>query len=297
MSRTLRAALTTLVLLAVVVAGAAAAGGDRAAAGRGAAWLAGHTGSDGQGADADAAVALRAAGRLTHAVAGRRAATLRRAAGSYDRTPGSTAKTILGLTALGMSRPQCAGRTNLLARMLAFGHRGRFSANVFDQSLPMLALRALGTRPSDNQLRVLAGMRGGGGWAYLPGQGDDPSSTALAILALRAGHVSAHSPSIRAGLSWLAHHRARGGGYAMGRRDRSEANSTALVLEAKRAVGSSDPRARRALRAMQRRDGSFGFTRSGAGSTVIATNDAVVALTGSHLPVAARRSLPSGRCS
>jgi len=296
MSRTLRAALAILVLLAVGAAGAVAAG-DHAAARRGAAWLASHSGGNGQGADADAAVALRATHRLSATVAGRRAATLRGAAGSYDRTPGATAKTILGLTALGAHRPQCAGRMNLLAHMLAFGHRGRFSADVFDQSLPMLALRALGTRPSDNQLRVLAGMRGGGGWAYLPGQGDDPSSTALAILALRAGHVSAHSPSVRAGLSWLAHHRARGGGYAMGRRDRSEANSTALVLEAMHAVGRSDARARRALRAMQRRDGSFGFTRSSAGSTVIATNDAVVALSGRHLPVAARRSVPSGRCS
>lgn len=296
MNRIPRAALAALLLIGLLAAGSAMAS-DRGAARRGAGWLLAHSGGDGRGASADAAVALRAAGALDRAVAGRRAATLRAASGAYDRTPGATAKTILGLTALGAHRPQCAGRTNLLARMLSFGHRGRFSGDVFDQALPMLALRALGSRPSTGQLRVLRAMRGRGAWGYQPGMADDPSSTALAVMALRAGGASAHSPSIRAGLSWLAHHRARGGGYAMSGRDHSEANSTALVIEAERALGRHDPRARRALRRLQLRNGSFAFVRGNPGSVLIATNDAVVALAGRSLPVGRRHSVPGGRCS
>jgi hypothetical protein len=81
----------------------------------------------------------------------------------------------------------------------------------------------------------------------------------------------------------------------MGRRDRTEANSTALAIEAARAMGSGDRRARRALRSLQRSSGAFQFTRTDLGSRVIASVDSVVALSGRALPVAAARHTP-GRC-
>ena len=54
-------------------------------------------------------------------------------------------------------------------------------------------------------------------------------------------------------------------------------------------MGSRDTRARRALRTLQRGGGAFQFTRTDAGSRVLATNDAVVALSG-------RAPAGRGRC-
>jgi hypothetical protein len=146
---------------------------------------------------------------------------------------------------------------------------------------------------------VLMGARGAGGWNFnvssSGGRSDDVTATALAILAARASGVSARNGALRAGLRWLRTQRTAAGGFALSRRDRNEANSTALAVEAARAMGSKDTRAERALRTLQRADGAFQFTRNDAGSRVLASNDAVVALAGRTLPVAALSRTP-GRC-
>jgi hypothetical protein len=87
--------------------------------------------------------------------------------------------------------------------------------------------------------------------------------------------------------------RTRSGGFALGRRDRNEANSTALAIEAERAMGRSDGRAARALRALQRRDGAFQFTATDAGSRTLATTESVLALSGRTPPVAVVRHHPT----
>jgi hypothetical protein len=89
--------------------------------------------------------------------------------------------------------------------------------------------------------------------------------------------------------------RTRSGGFALGRRDRNEANSTAFAIEAERAMGRSDARAARVLRGLQRSDGAFQFTADDAGSRVIASTESVIALAGHGLPVAQVRSRP-GPC-
>jgi hypothetical protein len=60
-------------------------------------------------------------------------------------------------------------------------------------------------------------------------------------------------------------------------------------------MGSKDTRAERALRSLQRSGGAFQFTRTDAGSRVLATNDAVVALAGRALPVSVLSRTPA-RC-
>ena len=60
-------------------------------------------------------------------------------------------------------------------------------------------------------------------------------------------------------------------------------------------MGGRDTRATRALASLQRSGGAFQFTRDDAGSRVLATNDAVVALSGRRLPVATLNRTP-GRC-
>jgi hypothetical protein len=292
--------LLAALLAALTLAPAAAHASDGSAARAGAAWLSSSVRPGADGMAADAIVALRAAGRLPAAEANRRARALRAGAGRYARTAGATGKTILGLVAARSGSARCAaGRVDLLARLQGYGRAGRYGATIFDQTLGMLAVRALRAGPSARAVNVLLGARGRGGWNFnltrSGGRPDDVTSTAMAILAARAAGVPARNGTLRAGLRWLRTQRTAAGGFALGRRDRNEANSTALAIEAARAMGSRDTRATRALRSLQRGGGAFQFTRTDAGSRVLATNDAVVALSGRRLPVRVLGRMP-GRC-
>ena len=228
--RPLQLALLAAVAATLVPASVVQARTDRAAARLGAAWLsrAVHGGADGQAADT--LVALRAVGPVGWDGA-RRAHELRGGADRYARTAGSTAKVILALTASARGNPRCAGRIDLLHRLNGFGRRGRYGSSIFDQTLAMMAAHALRAGPSRNAVDVLLRARGGGGWNFnltrSGGRPDDVTSTAMAILAARAAGVSARNGTLRAGLHWLRSQRAPSGGFALGRRDRTEANSTA----------------------------------------------------------------------
>jgi hypothetical protein len=264
----------------------------------GARWLAVHGQSGGDGVAADTMVALRAAGALTARDARARAAALRRGAASYVTGAGQAAKLILGLTASRSGSARCAGRQDLRLEMGRDYTRGRYGRNAFDMGLSLLALRALREHAPPASIAFLRNARGGGGWNVLlrrsGGPVDDVSSTAISILALRASGVPRSSPTLRGALRWMLRQRTHSGGFALGRRDRNEANSTALAIEAERAMGRSDGRAVRALRALQRSDGSFQFTATDTGSRVLATTESVVALSGHIPPVARVRHHPSG---
>jgi hypothetical protein len=285
-------------LVALTLVPAAARASDAGAARAGAAWLSGAVGPGADGMAADTLVALRAAGRLPAAEAARRAAALRAGAPSYARTAGATGKTILALAAARSGSARCAGSLDLLGRLQRFGRNGRYGTTIFDQALGMLAVRALRAGPSATTVRVLLAARGRDGWNFdlsrAGGRPDDVTSTAMAILAARAAGVARTNGTLRAGLRWMLAQRTAAGGFALGRGDRNEANSTALALEAQRAMGRGDTRAARALRTLQRGGGAFQFTRDDAGSRVLASVDAVVALSGHTLPVtiAPRRPRP-----
>jgi hypothetical protein len=288
-----------LATLTLALVPAAAQASDRAAAQAGAAWLSSAVKPGADGMAADTLVALRTAGRLPAAEAARRARALRAGANGYARTAGATSKTILALVAARSGSARCAGDVDLLARLRSYGRAGRYGNTVFDQTLAMLAAHALRAGPSQRAVRVLLNARGAGGWNFnltrSGGRPDDATSTAMVILAARAAGVSVRNGTLRAGLRWLRAQRTPAGGFALGRRDRNEANSTALAIEAAAAMGSRDTRAIRALASLQRSGGAFQFTRDDAGSRVLATNDAVVALSGRHLPVATLQRTP-GRC-
>jgi hypothetical protein len=262
----------------------------------GAAWLATAEKPGADGMAADTLVALRAGGRLTPATARVRANALRAGANRYAATAGGTAKTILALVAARSGSARCAPGVDLLVRLQRQGHNGRYGSTIYDQSLGMLAIHALHSGPSAKAISVLRRARGGGGWNFeltrSGGHADDVTATALAILALRAAGVPKSSGDLTAALKWLRTQRTPAGGFALGRRDRNEANSTALAIEAARAMGSRDTRATSALRSLQRPGGAFQFTREDSGSRVLATNDAIVALAGKRLPVASLRSAP-----
>jgi hypothetical protein len=291
---------TVLPLIAVLALGALPASASNGSSARsGARWLAAHVRAGGDGFAADTLVAMRAAGVLSRGGARARAAGLRRGARSYVSGAGQAAKLILGLTAAHSGSARCAGSFDLRIAMGRDYTRGRYGRNAFDDALALLALRALRERVPTAAIGFLRAARGAGGWNVLlqrsAGPRDDVSSTAVAMLALRAAGVSRRDRGLRGGLSWMVRQRTSSGGFALGRRDRNEANSTALAIEAERAMGRSDRRAARVLRGLQRRDGAFQFTADDAGSRVIASTESVVALSGRTPPVARVRRHPS-RC-
>jgi hypothetical protein len=290
-------ALIVALAAAAMLMPAAAQAADRAAAARGAAWLVRGVppGTDG-GTAADALVAMRAAGRLPRGEAARRAAALRRTARGYAQTAGATGKVVLGLAAAG-ANPRCATGVDLLGRLRGLYRRGRYGTTSYDQAYAMLAMRALRSRPPSSAVRFLLGARDGGGWSFSLSRArrDDVSSTALAIMALRAAGVPRSNGNLRSALRWIRSQRTPAGGFAEGRRDRNEANSTARAIQAAVAMGSRDSRAERALVSLQRGGGEFQFTRNDAGSRALATNDAVPALAGRAFPVAVAGRTP-GRC-
>jgi hypothetical protein len=290
-----RILLPLIAVLALAALPASASNGSSARSG--ARWLAAHVHPGSGGFAADTLVSLRASGVLSRAGARSRAAALRRGARSYVTGAGQAAKLILGLTAAHSGSARCAGSLDLRIAMGRDYTRGRYGRNAFDDGLALLALRALRERVPTAAIGFLRAARGAGGWNVLlrrsGGPNDDVSSTAIAILALRAAGVSRRDRGLRAGLSWMARRRTGSGGFALGRRDRNEANSTALAIEAERAMGRSDRRAARVLRGLQRSDGAFQFTADDAGSRVIASTEAVVALSGRIPPVARVRRHPS----
>ena len=296
-----RTALTAVLVAGALTAPVTAAQASNASAARaGAAYLSGAVRPGADGMAADTIVALRAAGRLPAAEAAGRARALRAGANRYAQSAGATGKTILALVAAGVGNPRCgAGRLDLLGRLQRSGRAGRYGSTIFDQTLAMLAVHALHAGPSARSVRVLLGARGRGGWNFdlsrSGGRADDVTSTAMAILAARAAGTSVRNGSLRAGLRWMLAQRTAAGGFALGRRDRNEANSTALALEAQHAMGHSDARAARALRSLQRAGGAFEFTRTDAGSRVLASVDATVALSGRRIPVAVAPRRPR-RC-
>jgi hypothetical protein len=288
-----RKIIISLTCVAALLAPAAA---NASPASSGAAWLATAQRPGADGMAADALVALRAAGRLGAGDARRRATALRTGANRYAATAGGTAKTILALVAAHSGSARCAPGVDLLVRLQRQGRNGRYGTTIYDQAFGMLAIRALHAGPSSRAIRVLQNARGRGGWNFeltrTGGHADDVTATALAILALRAGGVPKSDGGLKAALRWIRTQRTAAGGFALGRRDRNEANSTALAIEAARAMGSRDTRATSALKSLQRPGGAFQFTREDSGSRVLATNDAVVALSGRTLPVASLRSTP-----
>jgi hypothetical protein len=287
---------TKIIILLTAAALALPAAATASPATNGAAWLTGHERPGADGMAADTLVALRAGGRLTPATARLRAKVLRAGANRYAATAGGTAKTILALVAARSGSARCAPGVDLLVRLRRQGRNGRYGSTIYDQAYAMLAAHARHAGPSARAIRALENARGRGGWNFeltrSGGHADDVTATSLAILALRAAGVSKGNAGLRAGLRWIRTQRTPAGGFALGRRDRNEANSTALAIEAARAMGSRDTRATSALTSLQRPGGAFQFTREDSGSQVLATNDAVVALSGHTLPVIALRRTP-----
>ncbi len=292
---TRRLIVAALALLALGGATVALAS-DRGAARLGAHWLAGAVKPGGDGPSADAIADLRATGTLTDAGARTRAAALRAGAKAYVTGAGSAAKVILGLAAAKVGNPRCAGTLDLLAALKRQFHNGIYGRSSFDDALALAALKALHEPVPAAAIAATLRTRGPGGFNHTLSAtaADDVESTGLIIEGLRAAGVSAHNAALRAALAWMRSRRAPSGGYATGLTGVTEADSTGIALAAQHAMGLSDPRASRALIALQRPSGAIQYTATNDGSEVVASLDAVLGLSGRTLPVVALPHAPHG---
>jgi hypothetical protein len=286
--RALGGGVALLAVASLVIAPqAGAATADRAAASRAAAWLAANAAGAPAGQQADAIVALRAAGRSRAAVRPR-AAALARVAPAYATTAGAAAKVAMAAVAAGRD-PGAFGGVDYLGRIANRYAAGRYGASAWDQALSLLALRAAGRRAPAAAVRATLAARGTGGWSFdlTPRGRDAVDTTAIVLEALAASGVRRSDARVAAAVRWMLAQRNREGGLGTaGAGAATDANTTAGAIRALRATGRRPPASlRRALRDLQDRDGSVRHTRSGAGSRLLATNDATVALAGRWLPV------------
>jgi hypothetical protein len=251
-------------------------------------------------------------------------AVLDMAATGYDRVPdaigflrrqvrkgnvigaGLTAKVVMAAEAAG-DDPTVFGGIDLIGRITdAEKPSGRFAgASVFDQALAILALRDAGVAPTDAELTWLADAQcPDGGWQFdRPHRAtenkhcrdvNDPSdsvfsdtnTTAYALMALHGLKATDVDPlAFFAAIRDDIYH---GWGYTWGFR-RTDANSTALVIQAYAASGKALPHGgMRALRSLQYRCGAvaYSFTKDGrrTGKDVGASIGAVLGFLQEPLP-------------
>lgn len=270
------------------------------------------------GSTADAVLALVAAGEGAEHV-DRALAFLGRRVSAGDAVGiGLQAKVVLAAVAAGTNPATFGGEDLVSAIRDAEQPDGRLGAEtaVFDHALGVLALVAAGIAPSAaTQDWLAAAQCADGGWQYdaPAGPGDDAhcqdqadpagdfflsdtNTTAIAVQALEAAGGSADAAVDPASFFAAIRDASHGGwGYTWGF-ETTDANSTALVIQAFAALDQSPPAgARGALRALQyRRCGAFAFTWvDGDGGEVRSAPDlgatigGVLGLLGEALPIEA----------
>lgn len=220
-------------------------------------------------------------------------------AANYSVTSGATGKVMLAAVAASKN-PRCFGNTgskvdlyNLL--MSSYSSNGKFGATAFDQALAMLALKAAKQTIPSAAVKHVKDARGKNGWnfALSSARGDDVESTALIIEALRAAGVKKSDRALKQAYRWMTYQRNTDGGFnpstAAGE---TQANTTSYAIRAADAMGKNLTNAKRALRALQMKNGSFRSTPNdkGTAGAGIATTDAVIALSGAHFPVVVRKT-------
>ncbi len=212
-----RRSTATLVALALAVLApsAAAATADARATARAASWLAANSAGAPAGQQADAIVALRAAGRSERSLK-TRLARLGRSAPAYARTAGGAAKVVMAAVAAGGDPRRLAG-VDYVRRITSRYASGRYGATVFDQALSMLAIEAAGGSVPRSAARATLAGRGTGGWSFdLERDGrDSVDATALVIEALVAAGVPRRDARLRAGARWMLAQRNREGDWRL----------------------------------------------------------------------------------
>lgn len=234
-------------------------------------------------------------------------------------TPGLTAWAVLGLRAAGRPAPALTRARNYLERaedeltsatdveltlvaLAALGERptelaarvralvrpsGAIGPTVNSTVWGVLALRAAGEpAPRASVHRLLRWQSRKGGWSWSTGAEPDSNDTAAAIQALSAAGVRGRP--IARGLAFLRRFRNADGGYELTSGRGSDVQSTAWVIQALVAAGERVPASAFAyLARMRRRDGSYRYSAAYGATPVWVTAQALAALARKPLPIRA----------
>ena len=221
---------------------------------------------------------LRAAGRPARELEDARAYLARTEDGLRTATDVETA--LLAAAALGQPSPSLVRRLRELERP-----SGLIGSTLNATIWGVLALRAAREEVRPATVRtLLRAQRPSGGWGWTAAAAADSNDTAAAIMALRAVRVA--GLPIARGLSFLARHRSRDGGFELARGRGSDAQSTAWAVQAYVAAGRRPPPGSLAyLRRLQRPDGSIRYSARYAATPVWVTSQALPALAGKPLPL------------
>lgn len=303
--------LSCIAVLGIAIyAGAAQAASNKTAVKKATKWMTttSLTQFQGTGFRADAVSAFAAARRIganyKSSARNRYIDDVEDEAANYAVTSGATGKVILAAVAASKD-PRCFGKAgekmDLYNQLMSFySSNGKFGATAFDQALAMLALKAAKQRIPSAAVKHVKDVRGKNGWnfAMSSARGDDVESTALIIEALRAAGVKKSDRALKQAYRWMSYQRNTDGGFNPGAAaGETQANTTAYAIRAADAMGKNLTKAKRALRALQMKKGSFRSTPTdeGTAGAGIATTDAVIALSGAHFPVVVRKK-PGKSC-
>jgi hypothetical protein len=297
----LAAACLTVLLLALALAGPAGASPDGTAVKRGVRFLTkSKISAFDYGFKADAINALTAARKsgsgTKRSAINRFVSALQDEAPNYATTAGAAGKVMLAAVAAGKN-PRCFGTSvensvDLYGITNSFYSNGRYGTTAYDQAFAMLGLAAAHEKVPAAAIKFAKRHRGKFGWGFSlgTGSGDDVQSTALMIEALRAAGVKRSDGALQSAFKWITFQRNTDGGYNPDTpAGETNADATAMVIRAADALGKNAGKAKIALRRLQLKNGSFRLTPTQpAASKVLSTDDAVLALSGRHLPVVRR---------
>lgn len=212
---------------------------------------------------------------------------------------GELSRTILMLSAAGVTARDVGGRDLVAALLRKRRADGSFAARVNTTAFAILALRAAGRRPDDGQVRAagrwIAGQANPDGGFNFAGRGG-PSGiddTGAAIQGLVAAGRRA-TPTVRRAAAFLTAHQNPDGGFPLTPNAASNAQSTAWAVQGLLAAGRDPAKVRRDgsrsplayLRSLTASSGEVRYSRTSRQTPVWVTGQALMALARKPLPLA-----------
>lgn len=234
-------------------------------------------------------------------------------AGELAKSPGGAGKLLLAVSALsdtgrpfGPYLPPLGGPKNLITAINATydTNTGHYGKDTIGHAFAMLGLAKFGG-PGPKAAQYLESVQAAdGGWSFA---GDtkagaaDTNTTAVAIQALVAIGAEKQSPNvISRAVAYLESQQNSDGGYPYQKGGEngsdSDANSTAYVMQALKALGKDTTKPAQFLLSLQNASGAFRYQQAQADDNAGATYQAVSALLGATLvfPVVGTTTVEGG---
>jgi hypothetical protein len=224
---------------------------------------------------------------------------IRAGAGTHD--VGALERTILVVRAAGQSARSFAGRDLSAELESHFGSNGSISGQVNLTAFAVLALRADGVGASAKTMRWLVHQQDSdGGFSFAGGGGSSDIDDTGAALEALAGEDAAAAVMSRA-VTYLRRQQDRDGGFPSQPGMTSNAQSTAWAIQGLEAAGVSPTTLRRGgaisplayLDSLVAPNGAVRYSRGVTQTPVWVTGEALMAMEGKPLPIAAPAAPPA----